>query len=63
MSTSHGLEKESEIYLEQILDLLRAEYGYDCWIANGFIKEIYAVPPLTIVTCTHFLNHVSFAFS
>ena len=45
MSTSHGLEKESEIYLEQILDLLRAEYGYDCWIANGFIKEIYAVTP------------------
>jgi len=45
MSTNHGLEKESEIYLEQILDLLRAQYGYECWIANGFIKEIYAVTP------------------
>ena len=43
MTISHGLEKENEIYLEQILDLLRANFGYNCWIANGFIREVYGV--------------------
>lgn len=43
MVIDHGLQKEKEIYLEQILDLLRATYGYDCWVANGFLKEVHPV--------------------
>lgn len=45
MAIDHGLQNEEQIYLEQILDLLRNTFGYDSWIANGFIKEIY---PITI---------------
>ena len=37
------MQNEEQIYLEQILDLLRNTYGYDSWIANGFIKEIYGI--------------------
>jgi len=43
MTTKHGLQNEEKIYLEQILELLRTTFGYDSWIANGFIKEIYCI--------------------
>jgi hypothetical protein len=43
MAIDHGLQNEEQIYLDQILDLLRNTFGYDSWIANGFIKEIYAI--------------------
>jgi hypothetical protein len=43
MTIDHGLQNEEQIYLDQILDLLRNTFGYDSWIANGFIKEIYAI--------------------
>ena len=43
MTTDHGLQNEEQIYLDQILGLLRSTFGYDSWVANGFIKDIHCI--------------------